>query len=346
MKSVVGRRLGWLLLGVSLALVARMLPVALVRALAQPVDSNGWLYAKEANPMNFRTLTAEEERVIVRKGTERPFSGRFNDFSEEGIYTCRRCGAMLYRSDDKFDSGCGWPAFDDELPGAVKRVPDADGRRTEILCAHCGGHLGHVFTGEELTRKNVRHCVNSVSMDFVPLEDAAFGEAIVAGGCFWGVEYWLKRLPGVFEAVSGYTGGQTEAPSYQDICAGGTGHAEAVRVVYDPVRLEYETVLRAFFEVHDPTQLNRQGPDVGDQYRSAVFYKDEQQRAVAQRLIDELRAAGYAVQTELSPAARFWPAEAYHQQYYDLRGREPACHRPVKRFGGASADEPGKRGGP
>lgn len=116
----------------------------------------------------FKKLTAEEEKVIVRKGTETSFSGEFYAFWESGTYVCKRCAAPLYRSESKFESGCGWPSFDDELPGAVKRLPDADGVRTEIQCAKCGAHLGHVFTGEELTKKNTRHCVNSVSMSFVP----------------------------------------------------------------------------------------------------------------------------------------------------------------------------------
>ena len=119
----------------------------------------------------YNTLNDEEKRIILHKGTEYPNTGKFNNFYETGTYICRQCNAALYESDSKFSSGCGWPSFDDEIPGAVKRVPDADGRRTEIVCANCGGHLGHVFTGERMTTKNTRHCVNSVSLDFIPRKE-------------------------------------------------------------------------------------------------------------------------------------------------------------------------------
>jgi len=174
---------------------------------------------EEANGMNpaWKELTPEEARVIVGKGTEPPFSGTFDKHTAAGVYACRRCGAALYRSTDKFDSGCGWPAFDAEVPGAVRREPDPDGRRTEILCAVCSGHLGHVFIGERLTPRDTRHCVNSLSLAFVPEAalDGSFARAVFAGGCFWGVEYFLQQARGVIRAVSGYTGGHTERPTYQ-----------------------------------------------------------------------------------------------------------------------------------
>jgi len=280
----------------------------------------------DSAPPVYHELTPEEARVILHKGTEAPFSGEYNDHFAPGVYTCRRCGAMLYRSEDKFRAHCGWPAFDDELPGAVRRLPDADGRRTEIVCAHCGGHLGHVFVGEGLTDKNVRHCVNSLSMRFVPEAQVRYGRAIFAGGCFWGVEYWLRREPGVLATTVGYIGGQTDRPTYEQVCSHTTGHAEAVAVTFDPVRTSFERLAKVFFEIHDPTQLNRQGPDVGDQYRSAIFTTDERQKEIAERLIAQLRAKGLQVVTEVVPAGTFWPAEGYHQNYYERKGATPYCH--------------------
>lgn len=287
-------------------------------------------------------LTPAEERVILNKGTEPPFVGEFVDFDKQGTYRCRQCGAALFSSESKFHSGCGWPSFDEALPGAVREVPDRDGVRTEIVCAACGGHLGHVFRGEGFTDKDVRHCVNSISMDFEAAAAAGGGksdmktvdyeEAYFAGGCFWGVEYWFDREPGVISAVSGYMGGPLKNPTYQQVKTGATGHAETVRVVFDPRVTSYEKLAKLFMEIHDPTQINRQGPDVGHQYRSAIFFADDSQRAVAEKLFAELKLKGFDVQTELLPADTFWPAEDYHQDYYEHKGSEPYCHSRVKRF--------------
>jgi peptide methionine sulfoxide reductase msrA/msrB len=287
----------------------------------------------EKNNMSYNELTPEEKSVILEKGTEPPFSGKYYKHDVEGTYLCRQCDAPLFKSGDKFDSGCGWPSFDDAIPGAVKEQPDADGRRTEIVCASCGGHLGHVFFGEGFTAKNTRHCVNSLSLGFAPTEiTPAVRKAYFAGGCFWGTEYYLEQAAGVIKAQVGYMGGTTEKPDYQEVCSGTTGHAETVEVVFDPSVTDFETLARLFFEIHDPTQVDRQGPDIGSQYRSAVFYTDDDQKAVAERLIRTLESKGYSIATELAPAGRFWPAEDYHQDYYDYTGKQPYCHSYQKRF--------------
>ncbi|MEN6504767.1 MAG: bifunctional methionine sulfoxide reductase B/A protein [Planctomycetaceae bacterium] len=279
-------------------------------------------------------LTAQEKEVILNKGTEPRFSGKYLSTTAEGVYLCRQCGSPLYLSDSKFASDCGWPSFDDEIAGAVKR--QGDGLRTEIICANCGGHLGHVFEGEGLTPRDTRHCVNSLSLKFVPREEWPLERAIFAGGCFWGVEHLLRQTPGVIAARSGYTGGKTERPTYQQVCSGRTGHAEAVEVLFDPAKVTYEQLARQFFEIHDPTTLNRQGPDAGTQYRSAVFYTTPAQKETAQRLIALLKERGYNVVTQVEPATTFWPAEDYHQDYLAKHPERPSCHIPVERFGPAT----------
>ncbi|MCP5107107.1 MAG: bifunctional methionine sulfoxide reductase B/A protein [bacterium] len=285
---------------------------------------------EEKRNMDYNKLTAEEERVILHKGTERPFTGKYYKNKDKGVYTCRQCDTPLYLSEDKFDSGCGWPSFDDEIAGAVKRVRDADGMRTEILCANCDGHLGHVFKGERLTRKNVRHCVNSVSMNFVPGDKTE--RAIFASGCFWGTEYHFKKTRGVLFTSVGYTGGHKQKPTYREVCSGTTGHAEAVEVIYDPGKVSYEALAKLFFETHNPTHVNRQGPDIGSQYRSEIFYLDDGQKETAERLVEILNGKGYKVATRVSKASRFWEGEDYHQDYYQKKNGTPYCHIYTKRF--------------
>ena len=284
--------------------------------------------------MSLHTLTPEEESVIVHKGTERPFTGKYNNFFEKGTYVCKRCGASLYESSDKFKSDCGWPSFDGEIKGAVKRTPDPDGIRTEISCAACGAHLGHVFTGEQLTPKNTRYCVNSISLDFLPAgsEKPRRDTAIVAGGCFWGVEYYMHKIPGVISTEAGYIGGHLKNPTYREVCSHTTGYAEAVRIIFDPAKTSYEAVTKMFFEIHDPTQVDRQGPDVGDQYRSEVFYLNDGQKLTTEKLIGLLKQKGFKVATKVTLASTFWRAEDYHQQYYEKEGQTPYCHGYVKRF--------------
>jgi peptide methionine sulfoxide reductase msrA/msrB len=284
--------------------------------------------------LQFNDLTKAESDVINNKATETPFTGKYTKFSEKGTYICKKCGAALYHSTDKFVSDCGWPSFDDEIKGAVNSFPDPDGMRTEIECANCGAHLGHVFTGEHLTAKNVRNCVNSVSLDFVPaiLPAGRYGTAIFAGGCFWGVDYFLKQAPGVLTVTSGYTGGTVRNPTYREVCTGNTGHAEAVKVIYDPQKTTYEKLLKLFLEIHDPTQVGHQGPDIGDQYRSEIFYLNDEQKNTAQKDLDILRTKGLKIATAVTKASEFYPAEDYHQDYYFKNGKTPYCHAYVKRF--------------
>lgn len=290
-----------------------------------------------------KELTDFEKHVIINKGTEAPFTGEYCDLKGKGTYHCKQCGEPLYDSKDKFSSGCGWPSFDDEIAGAVTRTPDPDGRRTEITCTACGGHLGHVFEGEGFTPKNTRHCVNSVSLDFVPAEDEGDKDkkeavkpstetAIFAGGCFWGVEHLMQQQKGVISVESGYIGGTTKNPTYEEVCTKKTGHAEAVRITFDPSVVSYMELAKLFFEIHDPTQVDRQGPDVGSQYRSEIFYNSLQQKATAERLIKMLTLKGYKVATRITEATTFWPAEDYHQDYYERKGSQPYCHIYKKRF--------------
>ncbi len=287
-------------------------------------------------------LTLQEERVIVHKGTEAPFSGEYYENNRSGKYFCKRCDAELFSTEAQFDSGCGWPSFDDEVAAGaggekVKKVRDADGRRTEILCANCDGHLGHIFHGEGMTVKDARYCVNSISLKFVEFKKDAVDEvAYFAGGCFWGVEYFLKNVAGVKKIRSGYMGGDVENPSYEQVCTKKTGHVETVEIVFDGGRVSFEELCKIFFEIHDPTQANGQGNDVGPQYLSVIFAVDEEQKNVARKLIATLEGKGLKVATEVRDAEsgtkKFWPAELYHQNYYFHNGKQPYCHKRIKRF--------------
>ena len=294
------------------------------------------LGAAELQPWKSRlnTLSNLEKHVIVEKGTERPWSGKYVKSTAEGVYTCKVCDSPLYKSGDKFNAHCGWPSFDDAIAGAIKEVPDADGRRTEIVCANCGAHLGHVFRGEGLTAKNTRHCVNSVSLNFDKKKAVtpALKKTYFAGGCFWGVEYYMEKIHGVKEVVSGFMGGHVKDPGYDDVVRKKTGHLETVEVSYDPSKVSYETLAKTFFEIHDPTQKNGQGPDIGSQYLSAVFVNDANERKIVGRLIKILENKGLKIATKVLEKKPFYRAEAYHQNHYMRKGGKPYCHRRVKRF--------------
>ena len=237
----------------------------------------------------------------------------------------------MYKSEDKFKSSCGWPSFDDEIVGAIKKVPDIDGRRVEIVCQKCGGHLGHIFEGEGFTSKNIRHCVNSLSLNFKSKKEN-LKKAYFAAGCFWGVEFLFQKQIGVLEVVSGYMGGDIENPTYKIVCGGFSGHLEVVEVVFDENIVSYETLAKLFFEIHDFTQTNGQGPDIGTQYLSAIFYCDENQKNIAEELIEQLKKKAYKVATTLRPKVKFYKAESYHQNYYNKSGKTPYCHSYRKVF--------------
>ena len=264
----------------------------------------------------FLTLTPEEKHILKYKGTETPFTGEYNEHFEPGIFICRACNNPLYESNTKFNSGCGWPSFDDEIEGAITHYEDLSGGRvrTEICCKKCDGHLGHVFSGEKITEKDTRHCVNSLSIRFKPyaqLQKATFG-----AGCFWSVEKLFKATEGVYLSSVGYMGGDTNMPTYKEVCSGTTNHAEVVDLYFNAEKVSYTTLLNLFWENHNPTTLNRQGFDNGTQYRSVVFYHNEQQlKEVEQSIKKQQKNWENEIVTQVVGSSTFFRAEEYHQNY-------------------------------
>ncbi len=283
-------------------------------------------------------LSPEQIRITQKAGTEAAFCGTLLDNKKEGIYTCVVCGLPLFDSADKFTSGTGWPSFTQTFdPGhVIGKVDSSYGMvRTEIVCGRCDSHLGHVFEdGPPPT--GMRFCLNSESLTFIDEDQEMpenskpmmMEEAFFAGGCFWGVEYGFAQLPGVLSATSGYQNGDTKNPDYRAVCTGETGHAESVRVRFDPEKIDFETLVRFFFEIHDPTTLNRQGPDVGTQYRSGIYTASTEQAQTARKVVKELADSdefkGRTIVTQIEPTGTFNQAEEYHQDYVVRTGR--TCH--------------------
>ncbi len=264
----------------------------------------------------FSNLNQEEREIIVNKGTEAPFSGEYNDHFDAGIFICRACKSPLYESNTKFNSGCGWPSFDEEIAGSISRNEDLSGGRfrTEICCKKCDGHLGHVFHGEQITQKDTRHCVNSLSIQFKKYDNLSL--AYFGAGCFWSVEKIFRDTKGVYMCQSGYMGGDTKNPNYRDVCTGKTNHAEVVEVYYDEKEVSYDSLLQIFWNNHNPTSLNRQGLDIGTQYRSVIYYtSDFQKDSANSSLIAFQKNLDRLIVTQIEKSIVFHRAEEYHQNY-------------------------------
>lgn len=283
-----------------------------------------------------KVLSPDLFAVSRLKDTERAFTGKYWDFDQKGTYYCAACGNQLFRSDQKFSSSCGWPSFFEQKnkSSVVYEEDHSYGMdRIEALCGRCGGHLGHLFDdGPEPTGK--RYCMNSIALEFEPdvvgtVENSVEKDTIVlGGGCYWCVEAVYEEVKGVLSVESGFSGGKTKNPSYKEVCTGTTGHAEVVRIIYDPQVLKFEDLLKVFFTVHDPTTLNRQGADVGTQYRSVIFYESELQQKLAKELIEKLnkeKVYENPIVTEVKPLQVFYKAEDYHQNYYENNSEEGYC---------------------
>jgi len=300
-----------------------------------------------------KKLSTEQFAVTQQCGTEPAFRNAYWDNHKPGIYVDVVSGEPLFSSLDKFDSGTGWPSFTQPLKGieiAEKKDTSFGSVRTEVRSKVADSHLGHLFDDGPGDKGGLRYCINSASLKFIPLEEmdqAGYGRylepfvkaglvktpmhetAVLAGGCFWGMEEIIRKIPGVIKTTVGYSGGKTADPTYETVCTGGTGHAEAIQVVFDPPRLSYENLLDYFFRMHDPTTLNRQHNDVGTQYRSAILYNSEEQKQTAERVKTRWDKSGKfnrPITTEITQATKFYSAEDYHQKYLVKNPGGYTCH--------------------
>ncbi len=309
-------------------------------------------YTRDPNALV--ALSDEAYRITQECGTEPPFRNAFWDKKDPGIYVDVVSGEPLFASTDKYDSGSGWPSFVRPLQAEhiVEKRDDSHGMvRVEVRSKHGDSHLGHVFEDGPRAQGGLRYCINSAALRFIAadeLADHGYGEyaylftdatqplmtantheqtAILAGGCFWGMQDLLRKQTGVIRTRVGYTGGEGDNPRYADVKTGSTGHAEAIEVVFDTRRTSYRQLLEFFFRIHDPTTLNRQGNDIGTQYRSAIFVMDDAQAKVAAEVIAAQAARwGDAIRTEVVRARAFYPAEDYHQDYLEKNPGGYTCH--------------------